>query len=257
MEIARVFSFLRSRARRLTPLVARAFDFALPGQCALCGNMSQGFLCAGCDSESWNEPRLRCATCALPFDASGATRSSDDARRHCTACLDDPPAFNDTLAIADYRAPLDSLAIDLKFRASLATGAAFARRLHGAFEDSGLPAPDVIVPVPLSAERLIARGYNQAWTIARPLARRLGVRADATLVARALHTAPQSRLDRAARRRNVARAFSVTREVRGAHVGVVDDVMTSGATLDALADTLKRAGARRVTNFVALRTPQD
>ncbi|WP_370444226.1 ComF family protein [Candidatus Burkholderia verschuerenii] len=81
--------------------------------------------------------------------------------------------------------------------------------------------------------------------------------ADATLVTRAIHTAPQSKLDLDARRRNVATAFRLTRDVRGLHIGVVDDVMTSGATLDALARTLKLAGARRVTNFVALRTPQD
>jgi predicted amidophosphoribosyltransferase len=71
------------------------------------------------------------------------------------------------------------------------------------------------------------------------------------------HTSAQSRLDQETRRRNVASAFAVSGDVRGRHVGVVDDVMTSGATLDALARTLKHAGARRVTNFVALRTPKD
>jgi predicted amidophosphoribosyltransferase len=70
-------------------------------------------------------------------------------------------------------------------------------------------------------------------------------------------TAPQAKLDLDTRRKNVGNAFTVLREIRGQHVGIVDDVMTSGATLDALAFTLKAAGARRVTNFVALRTPQD
>jgi ComF family protein len=188
---------------------------------------------------------------------SATRREFDGAALHCAACLDSPPHFDATLALADYRAPLDTLALDLKFRARFGTGEAFARHLHARFDDSGLPAPDVIAPVPLSDKRLIARGYNQAWAIARPLARRLAVRADALLVRRTIETAPQSKLDLDTRRRNVERAFAVTGDMRGLHIGIVDDVMTSGATLDALARALKRAGARRVTNFVALRTPKD
>ncbi len=210
-----------------------------------------------CDAAYWNEPRLRCTVCAMPL--SHRRGAAGRARYRCEACADAPPAFDATLALADYRAPLDLLARGLKFRARLALGEEFARRLALAAEDlrdeHGMP--EIVVPVPLSRERLIERGYNQAWQIARPLARRLGTHADATLVRRILHTAPQSKLDRETRRRNVGRAFALTRGLSGQHVGVVDDVMTSGATLDALANTLKAAGARRVTNYVALRTPKD
>jgi predicted amidophosphoribosyltransferase len=204
-----------ARAFAFAAFAKRAFQLALPNQCALCGNVSQQLLCAGCDEQYWNEPRFRCATCAMPLAPSYLRRDRDDTRAHCAECLENPPAFNDTLAIADYRAPLDTLAVELKFRVRLAAGAEFARHLHAIFEDSGLPTPDVIVP------------------------------------------AQQSRLDANTRRRNVASAFVVEGDVRGQHIGVVDDVMTSGATLDALARTLKLAGARRVTNFVALRTPKD
>ncbi|MDR5778307.1 ComF family protein [Caballeronia sp. LZ065] len=245
------------RLRALGTSLKRLASAALPGQCALCGNLSQSLLCPGCDAQAWNEPRVRCATCALPLTGFQLCRSGDDARGHCGACLEKPPAFNDTLALADYRAPLDTLAVGLKFRGQLAAASAFARHLHAAFEDSRLPRPDVIVAVPLSRKRLIERGYNQAWAIARPLGRLMGARSDAALVVRNRHTPAQSRLDQDTRRRNVADAFSITQALRGVHVGVVDDVMTSGATLDALAHTLKQAGARRVTNFVALRTPQD
>jgi ComF family protein len=251
-----VSSFLSS-ASKSAAFLKRAFDIALPGMCALCGNVSHGLLCAGCDAQYWNEPRLRCVTCALPLGIEYARREREDVRMHCAACLESPPAFNDTLTLADYRAPLDTLAVELKFRGQLAAGVEFARHLRALFDDSALPTPDVIVPVPLSAKRLTARGYNQAWAIARPLARLMNVPADAALVVRKKDTAQQSKLDVATRRRNVTNAFDVRREVRGKHIGVVDDVMTSGATLDALARTLKLAGARRVTNFVALRTPQD
>jgi ComF family protein len=235
--------------------VARLYDVAPPAQCALCGNLSQSVVCRGCDESYWNEPRSRCRTCALPMPAF--RREDDASARHCAACLDEPPWFNATLALADYRAPLDTLALDLKFRARLGTGNAFARHLQSRFEDSDLPMPDVIAPVPLSRKRLISRGYNQAWAIARPLAKRLGVKSDPMLARRTIHTAPQSKLDLDTRRRNLGNAFEVQKDVRGLHIGIIDDVMTSGATLDALARTLKQSGARRVTNFVALRTPKD
>jgi ComF family protein len=248
---------MAARLREFASAAKRFAAYALPSRCALCGNLSQRLLCDGCDAQYWNEPRLRCATCALPLSASLLRRERDDTRAHCAACLESPPAFNDTLALADYRAPLDTLVVELKFRARLAAGETIARHLLAVFEDSDLPAPDLIVPVPLSHARLVARGYNQAWAMARPLARMMNVRSDASVVTRVRHTSAQSRLDQETRRRNVASAFAVSGDVRGRHVGVVDDVMTSGATLDALARTLKHAGARRVTNFVALRTPKD
>jgi predicted amidophosphoribosyltransferase len=92
---------------------------------------------------------------------------------------------------------------------------------------------------------------------ARPCAKAVGIRSDATLVRRVIDTAPQSKLDLDARRQNVGRAFAIAEPVRGLHVAIVDDVMTTGATLNAIASTLKAAGARRVTNLVALRTPKN
>ncbi|HTH62348.1 MAG TPA: ComF family protein [Paraburkholderia sp.] len=245
-------SRLCQRVRQHWPQLVQ---FALPNLCALCGILSQETLCAGCDAAYWNEARLRCDVCAMPLSGS---RRSAGSRYRCDECVDAPPSFDATLALADYRAPLDVLARGLKFRARTALGNEFAARLARLVDDTAGPhaLPDVIAPVPLSRERLIARGYNQAWQIAKPLARALRLRADATLVRRIAHTSPQSRLDRDMRRRNVAGAFAVTKPVRGLHVAIVDDVMTSGATLDALAHTLKTAGARRVTNLVALRTPK-
>jgi ComF family protein len=178
----------------------------------------------------------------------------------CADCSASPPPFEASFALADYRPPLDTLAVGLKFRARLMLAGEFARRLARLAQDARHDEtdwPDVIAPVPLAARRLTERGYNQAWQIAKPLARALQVRSDATLLQRVLDTAPQSQLDHDARRQNVGRAFRVARPVRGLHVGIVDDVMTTGATLEALALTLKAAGARRVTNFVALRTPKN
>jgi ComF family protein len=208
---------------------------------------------------------MRCVVCAVPLSKrlskqSPASRRTGRSAYRCGDCMEQPPSFDASFALADYRAPLDTLAVGLKFRARLALAGEFARRLARLAQDAAhddTDWPDVIAPVPLAARRLTGRGYNQAWQIAKPLARALQVRSDATLLQRVIHTAPQSRLDLDARRHNVGHAFRVAKAVRGLHVGVVDDVMTTGATLDALAHTLKAAGARRVTNFVALRTPKN
>lgn len=229
----------------------------LPNLCALCGNLSQATLCAGCDEAYWNDSRLRCTVCAMPLSAA---RPARHAQYRCADCISERPPFDATFALADYRAPLDTLAVGLKFRARLMLAREFAQRLARLAQDAWQDRdewPDVIAPVPLAGRRLTERGYNQAWQIARPLARELQVRCHATLLHRVIHTAPQSRLDLDARRQNVGRAFKVAQPVQGLHVGIVDDVMTTGATLEALARTLKAAGARRVTNFVALRTPKN
>lgn len=265
--------------RRLAATTARIFGvrtlvcvgrLALPQACILCGAscsrggnqgcdiMSQRPICPACDAAYWNEPRLRCRVCALPLALCGAG-SRGEARYLCGDCTRERPPFDRTLTLADYRAPLERLALGLKFRGRLFVAREFAQGLARVALDSLAPEerPDVLAPVPLAHARLVERGFNQAWEIAKPLARLLAVPADATLMRRVAHTAPQSRLDLDARRRNVDAAFGVARPVRGAHVALVDDVMTSGATLAAAARALKAAGAREVTNFVALRTPKD
>ncbi|MDP9025201.1 MAG: double zinc ribbon domain-containing protein [Candidatus Eremiobacteraeota bacterium] len=252
---------LRTAFAGATRWLGQIRDIALPSQCALCGNLSQKVLCAGCDEQYWNQTRTRCPVCALPMPVFAAIKGvkgeAGGAQPSCRRCIAEPPHFDATVALADYHAPLDTLALDLKFHARPATAEEFARQLQAAFEATDAAAPDIVAPVLLSRRRLRVRGYNQAWSIGKPLARRLGAFADAALIERTRDTAPQAKLDLDTRRRNVGDAFKVQRNIRGQHVAIVNDVMTSGATLDALAFTLKAAGARRVTNFVALRTPQD
>jgi ComF family protein len=243
-------------ATRIGSVWPRLAHAALPNLCALCGNLSQSTLCAGCDEAYPNETRLRCTVCAVALPNS---RRSANPSCRCADCIATPPPFDAPLALADYRAPLDALAVGLTFRARRMLAQEFAQRLARLAGDGPEPSqpPDVIAPVPLEAKRLVERGYNQTWQIVKPLAKALHVRGDATLIKRVIETAPQSRLDHDARRLNVGRAFEVTAPVHGLHVAIVDDVMTTGATPEALARVLKAAGARRVTNFVALRTPKN
>jgi ComF family protein len=182
----------------------------------------------------------------------------DDELVICGQCLRTPRAFDATVAAVDYAAPLDHIVLQLKFSALLPLAPWCARIVRDAvLARPGLPLPDLLCPVPLGPARLRERGFNQALEIARPLAALLGIPLHPQLTARTVETSAQSGTSPADRARNVAGAFVVQDSdlVRGRHVGLVDDVMTSGHTLDELAAACRRAGATRVTNFVFARTP--
>jgi ComF family protein len=221
-------------------LAERAVNALLPQDCLLCSAPSgEQILCSGCESDL---PRLAtnlCPVCAQPCPGGAI----------CGACLHQPPHFDATLASLRYAFPADKLIQALKFghRLGLAPFLA-AAMLHGPH-----PVGTLMMPVPLSPRRLRERGFNQALELARPLARALGLPLDLTSCQRRLDTPPQSLLPWKARRKNIRHAFECTASLEGASIIVVDDVMTSGATLDEFAATLKRHGAARVTNWVAAR----
>lgn len=208
------------------------------GSCFVCRGASPELLCEACREEL---PRLGaelCPRCALPSPRAAT----------CGRCLSEPPAYDATTAALAYDFPADTLVHALKFRGELALasflGREIARRISAVEIDS-------VVPVPLSAARLRTRGYNHAAEIARHLLPR---KLDLALCERSRDTPPQMDLPFAERRRNVRGAFRCTRALMGASIAVVDDVMTTGATLDELARTLKAAGAARVVNWVVART---
>jgi ComF family protein len=180
---------------------------------------------------------------------------------YCGVCLDQPPAYDATIAAVDYGAPIDQLVVSLKFGSRLALAPLFARMIRDALLLSEAPQPalpTLLTPVPLGGARLARRGFNQALEIGRPLSRMLGIKLEPRLALRLRDTDAQSTLHPEQRRQNIRDAFVVSNEfidgIRGQHVGVVDDVMTTGETLNELAATLKRFGAARVTNFVFART---
>ncbi len=165
-----------------------------------------------------------------------------------------PPPLASTTAVFVYGFPLDRLVPRFKFHHDLAAGRMMAELMAGPLASA--PRPDVVVPVPLHAHRLRRRGYDQALELARPLARSLGLPLRADLLERIRATAPQSELDADARHRNLTRAFAVTASAPlPAHVALVDDVMTTGATLHAAAKALRKAGVARVDAWVCARVP--
>jgi ComF family protein len=236
-------------SRRWSGAVATALaDVLLPSSCALCGQDCAGVLCAPCRTH-YTQPQRRCLQCANLL-------AGHEPAARCGACIKATPAYDATVAAVDYAAPFDALVLQLKFGGQLALASMCAQLLRDAMLGcDGLALPDVLCPVPLGPGRLAERGFNQALVIARPLARALGVPLQARLLARPLDTAAQSTMTPAARRRNVRRAFVVEGDVEGKHVGVVDDVMTSGNTLHEVARMLKGAGAAQVSCLVFARTP--
>ncbi|SEN62188.1 comF family protein [Duganella sp. CF517] len=255
--------------RRTSASVLRTL---LPTCCALCGQGGDDTLCADCAAQFFGAAvaAARCVCCANPLPGALAPAQHGEqfcackqqhgppARRLCGLCAAHPPAFDATLTAADYATPVDQLVLQLKFGHRLALAALFARLLRDAVSrQPGFALPALICPVPLGPRRLAERGYNQALEIARPLARGLGVALHPRLTARVRETTAQSSVAPEQRRRNIAGAFAVPDAalVRGRHIGIVDDVMTSGGTLDELAATLKRHGAARVSNLVFARTP--
>ena len=221
----------------------RLLDTLLPVSCGLClaPTGSATPLCADCLADL---PRLgpACRRCARPLAVAGVRG----------ACLRRPPTYDEALALYRYTPPLDQLVKQLKFSARLEYAPLFATALAASLIDLATP-PDLILPVPLHRGRLWQRGYNQAWEIARRLAAVRGIPASATACHRHLATPPQSGLDARARRRNLRGAFRVTGRHLPRHVAVVDDVMTTGSTLEEIARLLKTAGVERVTALLVAR----
>lgn len=234
-------------------LARRLGHALLPSCCALCGMDCQAAVCVPCRDQYLAPHGARCRRCANPVVVA-------DARRQCGACQAHDPAYDATVVAADYASPIDQLVLQLKFGGTLALAPWFGRALGDAVTaQDGFELPNVLCPVPLGPRRLVERGFNQALEIARPLSAALGIPLRAALAMRALDTAAQSGVAPAQRKKNIRNAFIVAPDalamVRGQHIGVVDDVMTSGATLNELAATFKRFGAARVSNFVFARTP--
>jgi len=177
----------------------------------------------------------------------------------CGSCLRHPPPFDTTVAVWRYSYPVDRLVQALKFHGRLALAPFFAGALRSVAQRTLAQCVDIVIPVPLHPERLAERGFNQAAEVARHLtagtgAERLRARLESRAASRVRRTLTQADLPLAARSRNVLGSFACTLNLGGARVAVVDDVMTTGATLGELAKVLKRAGAARVENWVVART---
>jgi len=213
----------------------------VPHHCIVCGApTTHNWVCAGCDAELPRLPPARCAVCAVPL-ASGTT---------CGACLKRPPAFDRVATVFAYAFPVDAMICALKYGRRLA----LAPVLGNMFADVVTPEADVLVPMPLAPRRQAERGFNQALELARVVSLRHRIPIAPMACHKVVETPPQAALPWKERAKNVRRVFVCDMPFKGLRVAIVDDVLTTGATMNELARVLRNAGATTVSGCVLART---
>lgn len=231
-------------------LQTRSLSALLPTNCILCNAWQSQAVCLTCQSR-WRDHAPRCLRCAIRLP-----RQAQD--QVCQACEDQSPEFDRAIAALDYEAPWKSAVSRLKFREAIAIAQPLAGLMHEAICTRPHPV-DMILPVPLSSNRLRERGFNQAWLLAQHLSISLQRPARHDVLQRTRHTHRLMSLDAEDRRAHIRDAFEVSEhkrsDIRHRHIAIVDDVLTTGATLNEVALTLFEAGARSVSAWVLARTP--
>ena len=212
--------------------------------CLLCGGRGDNDgLCEGCrDSLPWLTS-AQCPVCAIPNPTG----------ERCGRCLGKPPQFDRVVAAFAYEFPATVLIQGLKYQGNLACARPLASGLADALDNE--PYPDLIIPMPLARARLAGRGFNQAMELARRLAAEFGLDISMDVCRRTREGTPQAVLPWKQRATNIRNAFVCDFDLNGKSLAVVDDVLTTGATLSELALTRKRHGAREVIGWIAARTP--
>jgi ComF family protein len=217
-----------------------------PQDCFVCGaRAGTTAVCTVCEPELPWYDTVCCPLCALPVPELG---------QWCGQCLRLPPHFDATLAAFAYEHPVREMVLALKFGSIFSVRDVLLKGLLRAAANAGDLHVDCIVPMPLHARRIAERGFNQSMELARGVGAALGVPVLPRLVERDIDTRHQAGMPVRQRKKNVRGAFRCVESLAGRHVLVIDDVMTSGTTLDELARTLKLAGAARVVNLLVART---
>lgn len=220
-----------------------------PATCILCGAPGNGGLdiCARCLRELPSNSNC-CRLCAAPVPsaASGGL---------CGECVVTPPLFDRCIAPFLYCAPIDSLISSFKFQQRLPNGRLLSLLLLDFLIRKRVEIPDIILPVPLHLGRLSERGFNQALEVARPLAKHFRLPLDLSTCVRSYATTPQMNLGKSGRLRNMRGAFEIRRDIDVQHAVLLDDVVTTGATVSELAALLKNRGVKKVDVWALARTP--
>ena len=217
----------------------------LPSRCAICRSWPSAPVCETCIAHH-AQPTRRCQRCALPLPAGSL----------CGHCLKSPPPIDACLCATAYAWPWTDLVAQFKFQAQPGWAGSLAMLMRsGDGVEDALDAADWVLPIPLSRERLAERGYNQSWLLAQHLC---PGKAQGQLLLRTRDTPSQRTLPRRERMANLEGAFAVdplhAHELRGKRVVLVDDVMTSGASLHTAARVLRQVGVRHIAAVVLART---
>ena len=224
--------------------IRAVFEQILPAQpCVLCGDMSRdGLWCNACDAALPYLDIPHCPVCALPTPAGEV----------CGHCLAQPPVFSRTTAVFGYGFPLDKLIHGMKYGEQLALANSFAKKLLQRIDKSNLP--DYVIAMPLHPAKLRERGFNQSLLLAATVARELKLELLPNACRRVRDTPPQSALPWNERKKNVRNAFCCDKDLTGKRAVLVDDVLTTGASLNALAEAVLKKGGIEISAWVVART---
>lgn len=222
----------------------RGIHSIIPPACLLCGAPAEDSgLCHACHSALPATTGPRCPVCACPTTTASL----------CGRCIKHPPKYDYVVSALDYIVPVDYLVADLKYSHNLAAARTLAQLLASRLDQE--PYPDSVLPMPIAASRMRERGFNQAAEIARHTCAEFGLRISPDIAQRITAGVSQTSLPWADRARNVRGAFHCHAKLSGQTIAVIDDVITTGATLNELAAVLKRAGADKVVGWIVARTP--
>jgi ComF family protein len=226
----------------------KILSYLIPHICVLCrmpSNRNKD-LCLACEKE-------------LPYFINGCkicgTKLADEIELICGKCLGEPPPFATTIGLLRYETPVDHLIAGLKFRDKLLyadlLGKMLAERLQKIYTANK---PEIIIPVPLHKERLRERGFNQAYELARPIAKKFKIPIDLKSCLRIKHTTAQSLIHADERHRNIKNAFKIIKPVTYKHVAILDDVVTTGSTVRELSMVLCKAGVETIDVWCVAKT---
>ena len=234
----------------LSYYLKEAYHWLFPFTCLLCGRANKIF--GVCRSYRQELPWAvhGCQRCANPVLSISSL---------CGKCLQKPPIYDDMLALFYYRSPIDHLLTSLKFSNQLIYAQLLGQLLAEHIKNHYLtrPKPELIIPMPLHASRLRQRGYNQAVELSRPIAKTMNIPLSFNQCQRIIATEPQSSIPAAARQQNVKNAFAIVAPISAKHVAIVDDIVTTGSTVDELIKILHRSGVTTIDLWCCARTVLD
>lgn len=221
--------------------VTRLLNFLMPQRCLLCDVINHGLLCPSCCQCLYSD-NAKCPQCGINMPE--ITRCGD--------CIKQPPYFDKVIACFDYRAPVSDWLSAFKFQQKLYFAAFFAQQL----EKTIPPASPIkrIVAMPLHKSRLRQRGFNQAHEIAKRIAHSLNINYESRLITRTKHRPAQTTLNYKNRKQNVENIFKLKKPLSDTHIAIIDDVVTTGSSVNEIAKLLKQNGAHRVEVWCIART---
>ena len=238
---------IRQVYRRILPSITPESFCVLCGE--VCGGSSQSLICEPCLSDL--------PVITTPCSVCSVTLSAKDSAGMCGSCLQTKPFYQKSVIPLEYTFPITELIKQLKYNDKLLFSEILSQSVLDKIRQESRPLPEVIIPVPLHPFRLMKRGFNQSALIAKNISTELNIPIDLKSCRRIRNTLQQTGFNKSKRKKNIRNAFSVSSKFSAKHVAILDDVVTTGSTVNELARVLQQAGAETIEVWACARTISD